>query len=257
MRKFVIVAAKLILSAVSLVGIGLLLFAGWLVWHYEYALGLPSEDGLASISTTGPACTAAPDRTYISLADIPPLLRKAAIAYEQPDFYEARSLSPIIGIAHAAANGGKGPPSGIIQSVTRCLMSFSTDCCRGIDMHIATIVLMQRVARTLSRDRILEIYLNESYFGRGNYGVGSASLAYFGRPLGLLAVDEIAFIVALPRMPALLNRRRDIALDRRNLVIARMQHTGIISDAEAMAARERPLAFRDPPPVKTMQQQAL
>ena len=88
MRKLVIVAAKLILSVVSLAGVGLLVLAGWIVWHYEYSLGLPSEDRLASMATTGPACTAVPDRAYIPLVEIPPVLRKAVIALEQPDFYE-------------------------------------------------------------------------------------------------------------------------------------------------------------------------
>jgi membrane peptidoglycan carboxypeptidase len=257
MRKVVIVAAKLILSAISLAGVGLLLFAGGLVWHYEYALGLPSEDRLASISTTGPACTAAPDRAYIPLAEIPPLLRKAVIAYDQPDFYEAWSLDPFVGLAVAVAGGRSRPQSGITISVTRCLMSLAPGCCPGLDWHIGNAVLMRRIARALSRDRILEIYLNEIYFGRGSYGVGSASQTYFGKPLGLLATDEIATIIALSRIPTLLDRRKDFALDRRNFVIARMQHAGIISETEATAARERPLAFRDPPPAKTIQPQAL
>ena len=257
MRKIVIFAAKLILSAVSLAGVGLLVFAGWLVWHYEYGLGLPSENRLASIATTAPACSAAVDRAYIPLAEIPPLLRKAVVADEQPDFYEARSLDPLVGLAVAVASGRANPPSGITQSVTRCLMSLSPGCCHGLDWHIGNVVLAKRVTRTLSRDRILEIYLNEIYLGRGSYGVGSASEAYFGKPLGLLTPDEVALIVTLSRAPALIERRKDFALDQRNLVIARMQHAGLISDTEAKAARERPLAFRAPPPIKTMQQQAL
>ncbi len=233
-------------------GIVLLVFAGWLVWHYEYGLELPTEDRLASLATTGPACTAAPDRTYIALAEMPPLLRKAVIAYEQPNFYEAWSLDPLADIAIAAASRAI-PRSGITQPVTRCLMSLSAGCCNGLDWHIGNFILARRVTRTLSRDRILEIYLNESYLGRGGYGVASASSAYFGKPLGLLTTDEIAAIVALARAPARLDRRKDLALDRRNAVIAQMQRAGIISDTEAADAREQPLAFRDLPPIKTRQ----
>lgn len=253
MRTRVVIAAKLLLAAVSMAGVVLLVFAGWLVWHYEYGLGLPTEGRLASLATTGPACTAAPDRTYIALAEIPALLRKAVIAYEQPNFYEAWSLDPLADIAIAAGSGRAIPQSGITQPVTQCLMSLSAGCCKGLDWHIGNIILARRVTRALSRDRILEIYLNESYLGRGSYGVGSASSAYFGKPLGMLTTDEIAAIVALARALARLDRRKDLALDRRNAVIAQMQRAGIVSDTEAAAALERPLAFRDPPPVKTMQ----
>jgi membrane peptidoglycan carboxypeptidase len=136
-------------------------------------------------------------------------------------------------------------------------VSLAPECCHGLDWHIGTIVLMKRVTSTLSRDRILEIYLNESYLGRGSYGVGAASTSYFGKPLGLLRTDEIALIAALPRMPTLLDRRKDIALDRRNYVIDRMVQVGALNDAEAASARERPVEFRDPPAATTTQQRNL
>jgi penicillin-binding protein 1A len=116
---------------------------------------------------------------------------------------------------------------------------------------------MSRVASTLSRERILEIYLNEIYLGRGSYGVGAASMAYFDKPLGLLSIDEIALIAALPRAPTLLSRRGDIARDRRNLVIDRMLQANVISDSEATSARKRPLLFREPSPDNATQQRKL
>jgi len=106
---------------------------------------------------------------------------------------------------------------------------------------------MGRVATALSRDRILEIYLNESYFGRGAYGVGAAAKSYFGKPLDLLSIDEIAFIVALPKAPAFIGRRKDIAVERRNRIVERMLQSGFINEADAASAKERPLEFLEEP----------
>lgn len=119
-------------------------------------------------------------------------------------------------------------------------------------------VLMSRVSKTLSRDRILEIYLNESYLGRDSYGVGTASIAYLGKPLGSLSVDEIALVVALLRgPPQLLGRRHDIARDGRNAVIDLMLQANLINDAAAATARARPLQFREISPDAASQQQKL
>jgi penicillin-binding protein 1A len=236
---------------------GLLIFEGWLIWHYEYGIGLPDKDKLATLSSTAPACSASDRRTYIPLPEIPPLVRQAAIVYEEPEFYERLSLNPLIEFVVAVAFNRRPRPSGITASVTRCLISLDPGCCRAIDWHIGNIVLMSRVAQILSRERILEIYLNESYLGRGSYGVGAASMAYFDKPLGLLSVDEIALIAALPRMPTLLSRRNDIARDRRNAVIERLLNASIITDAEAATARARPLQFRDAPPDNATQQRRL
>lgn len=257
MGKFVIIAAKSVLALISLAGVGLLAFSGWFVWHYEYGLGLPTQDRIAALSPTSPACTTAPQRTYIPLTEIPPLLRKAVIAYEQPDFYEAWSLNPAIELAFAAASGRTRWSPGITQSVTRCFMSLAREQrYTSLDWHIGTLIVMKRVTSILSRDRILEIYLNETYLGRHSYGVGAASMSYFGKPLGLLRSDQIALIAALTRTP-FLERNKDRALAQRNLVVDRMLQVGAISDADAASARERPVELRDPPAATTTEQQKL
>jgi len=248
MRKPLIIFTKLVLALLSVTGMVLLIFEGWLIWHYEYGIGLPDKDKLATLSVTAPACSVGDRQAYIPLTEIPALVRQAAIAYEEPEFYERLSLNPLVELVVAMAINRRPRPSGITTSVTRCLISLDPGCCKGIDWHIGNIVLMGRVAQILPRDRILEIYLNESYLGRGSYGVGAASMAYFDKPLGLLSIDEIALIVALPRTPALLSRRNDIARDRRNAVIDRLFMANIITDAEATTARARPLQFRDPSP---------
>lgn len=106
---------------------------------------------------------------------------------------------------------------------------------------------MGRIAKVFSRERILEIYLNENYFGRGAYGVSAAANAYFGKALGLLSIDEIAFIAALPKAPGLIGRRKELAVERRNRVVEQMLQSGLINEADAASAKQRPLAFREEP----------
>lgn len=243
MRRFFIVAAKTALALLSLAVVGLLAISAWLVWHYGYRFGLPTEAQLAAVSSTGPACRSDPKRATIPLADIPPLLRKAAIAYEQPDFYDAWSLNPIVEIALGLVTGHSPRPAGITQSVSRCLLSLAPGNDRQID-PLASIYFMQRVTNSLSRDRILEIYLNESYLGRGAFGVATGAEAYFGKSLADLDIDEIAFMLARARQPHpsryFDTRARDYAIDR-------MQTAGLISETQAPAARSRPQLLKDAP----------
>ena len=92
MRRYFIIAAKSALALLSLMSIGLLYLAGYLVWYYEHGIGLPDFNRLAAVSATGPACSTDPQRPYIPLAEIPPLLRKAMILQYEPDFYERWSI---------------------------------------------------------------------------------------------------------------------------------------------------------------------
>lgn len=250
MRRLFLIAAKSVFALLALMTIGLMAFASYFSWHYAYGIGLPDHKRLAALSTAAPACSADPRRTYIPLAEIPPLLRKAMILAEEPDYYERPSLHPLADFALAFAHQRMPLPSNITASATRCLMSIADGCCQGpsLDRMIGEIILQGRVVKALSRDRILEIFLNESYFGRGSYGVGVASMSYFGKPLEALSIDEIAFVAILPRAPALWHGRgRDFAVERRNAIVDKMLRAGIIDDIEAASARERPLEFREVP----------
>ncbi|MBR0756918.1 transglycosylase domain-containing protein [Bradyrhizobium jicamae] len=243
MRKFAIIAAKSVLAVVSLAGVALLAFSAWLIWHYEHGIGLPTEAQIAAISPAGPACTADPKRNYVALTEIPPLLRNAAIASEQPDFYDAWSLNPMVEIVLAIGTGRRPRPGGITQSVGHCLQFLSPEGRRQID-PIASLLFMQRVTRSLSRDRILEVYLNENYFGRGAYGVAAGAEVYFGKRLAELDIDEVAYITARARQPF---RSRTFDTRPRDVVIDRMLTAGLISEAEATPAKSRPLRLKDEP----------
>src|SRR5207247_31170 len=202
MRKPLSILAKLVVALLSAAGMGLLILEGWLIWHYEYGIGLPTESALAALPSTDHVCSTGARGAFVPLADIPPLIRKAVVAYEDPDFYERPAVGPLAQFALAVVSNRRPSASNISSWVTRsCLKAMSPECCRGIDWHIGNLVFMGRVERALSRDRILEIYLNDTYLGRNADGVAMAAEAYFGKRLAELDIHEIAFMIARARRP--------------------------------------------------------
>ena len=105
-------------------------------------------------------------------------------------------------------------------------------------------LLAMRIEKTYSKDKILELYLNEIYLGLGAYGIAAASLVYFDKSVNELTVAEASYLAALPKMPATLHpvRNRDRAIERRNYVIDRLLENGWIKQADADKARKEPLA---------------
>src|SRR5258705_6256034 len=104
-------------------------------------------------------------------------------------------------------------------------------------------LLAMRLERTYSKDKILELYLNEIYLGLGAYGVAAASLVYFDKSVNELTVAEAAYLAALPKAPAALHpvRNRDRAIERRNYVVDRLVENGWIKQADGDKARKDPL----------------
>lgn len=244
MRKFIVIAAKTVLALLSLGGLGLLVLALYVVWHVEYEIGIPDVAHIAATSTEGSVCRAGKQDSYTPLAEIPAQLQSAIIALEEPEFYQRPSLNPYLESAFAAISNRSPRPSGITLGVTRCLMGRSANCCRGLDWHVGNAYLVSHVARAFTRDRILEIYLNESYLGRGAFGVTAGAEAYFGKALANLDIDQIAFLVTRARQPY---PSRSFDTVSRDYTIDRMQAAGLISETQAAAAKSRPLFLEEMP----------
>ena len=130
--------------------------------------------------------------------------------------------------------------STITQQVAKNLVLENSD--RTADRKIKEALLALRMERTLSKDKILELYLNKIYFGafpRRAFGIASASLAYFNKPVRDLTIEEAAYLASLPKAPNNYHpyRNRERALARRNWVISRMHANGYISVEEMKAAQ--------------------
>jgi penicillin-binding protein 1A len=105
-------------------------------------------------------------------------------------------------------------------------------------------LLAMRIERTYSKDKILELYLNEIYLGLGAYGIAAASLVYFDKSVNELTVSEAAYLAALPKAPSSLHpiKNRDRAIERRNYVVDRLLENGWIKQADADKARKETLS---------------
>jgi penicillin-binding protein 1A len=104
-------------------------------------------------------------------------------------------------------------------------------------------LLAMRIERTYSKDKILELYLNEIYLGLGAYGIAAASLVYFDKSVNELTIAEASYLASLPKAPAALHpiKNHDRAVERRNYVIDRLQENGWIKASDAEKARKEPL----------------
>src|SRR5690606_520745 len=116
----------------------------------------------------------------------------------------------------------------------------------SIDRKVKEAILAFRIERALSKDRILELYLNEIYLGQGSYGIAAAALNYFDRSLGDLTIAEVAYLAGLPKAPNNYHptRNPEAARVRRDYVIGRMLADGYITQEQADEARATPLIKR-------------
>jgi penicillin-binding protein 1A len=185
-------------------------------------------------------------RLYLPSAAIPPLVKQAFISAEDKNFYTNGGFDPegMVRAAYMAATGSKRVQgaSTITQQVAKNFLLTNE---RTFDRKIKELILSWRITRTYTKDKILELYLNEIYLGLSNYGVAAAALNYFDKSVHELSIAEVAYLAALPKEPSALNpyHDHDRAVDRRNYVIGRMAEDGYITQEEAKKARAEPLTI--------------
>lgn len=186
-------------------------------------------------------------RVFVPVEAIPKRVIKAFLAAEDKNFYEHpgvdfTSLAAAVVINLRNYGTGRRPvgASTITQQVAKNFLLTNEV---SIDRKAKEAILAFRIEQALSKDRILELYLNEIYLGFGSYGVAAAALNYFDKPLAALTIGESAYLAALPKAPNNYHptRKHEAAIERRNWVIGQMEANGFITTAEANAARAEPL----------------
>src|SRR5579863_9867570 len=149
-------------------------------------------------------------RLYLPSAAIPPLVKEAFISAEDKNFYTHRGFDPegMIRAAIIFAQGSKHVQgaSTITQQVAKNFLLSNE---RTFDRKIREILLSMRIEQAYSKDRILELYLNEIYLGLSNYGVAAAALDYFNKSVNELTISEMAYLAALPKEPSALHPFRN------------------------------------------------
>jgi penicillin-binding protein 1A len=193
---------------------------------------------------------AAERRIFVPVENIPPLVRQAFLSAEDQNFYAHRGVDPIAVVRAVVVNvqnlGQSRRPVGastITQQVAKNMLlgnevSFSR--------KVREAILSVRMEQALSKDRILELYLNEIFLGRGAYGVASAAMTYFNKALDELSPAEAAFLAALPKAPNNYDPFRfpDAAKARRDWVLDRMAEDRFLALDQAAAAKNEAITVR-------------
>ncbi|MDU8925550.1 transglycosylase domain-containing protein [Pasteurellaceae bacterium LIM206] len=183
-------------------------------------------------------------RIPIKLADVPKRLIDAVLATEDSRFYEHHGLDPV-GIARAvwiAINNG-GPSQGASTITQQLARNFFLTPERKLSRKIKEAVLAIQIENTLSKNEILELYLNKIYLGYRSYGIAAAAKTYFGKNLDELTLSEMAVLAGLPKAPSTMNPLYSLkrAEERRNIVLSRMLDMKTITQEEYNTAIREPI----------------
>ena len=230
------------------------LTVGGVIWMYTH--DLPSHEQLANY--TPPTISrifsgegqlidefAQERRLFVPIDDIPEQVKHAFISAEDRNFYEHSGFDPLAMMAALRdAVVTRGQTLRGASTITQQVMkNFLLSGDRTGERKIREIILAYRVEQTLSKDQILELYLNEIFLGQNSYGVAAAAQSYFNKTLDELELHEAAFLAALPQAPSEYHpvRARERVTARRNWVLGQMVENGYITRAEAEAAMAEPL----------------
>lgn len=190
-------------------------------------------------------------RDKVPFDQIPLRLQQAFLAAEDRRFYEHNGID-FFGIARASVTNllsgqVQGGASTITQQLAR-IVFLSQE--RSFQRKFNEALMAQKLEQELTKDQILEQYLNLVYLGAGAYGVADAAWVYFSKPIQDLSLGEMATLAGLPPAPTAYSPlvSLEVAQERRNSVLSRMQEVGFITPAEAEAARREPLGLKPSTP---------
>jgi penicillin-binding protein 1A len=224
--------------------------APWDLPDLDRALRYQPKQPLSVFTADGVEIAAfgAERRQFVPIAQVPRLLQDAVIAVEDARFREHAGIDPK-GMARAAiamlTGGRRQGASTITQQVAR---TFFLEQRFTAERKTREILIALELEKKLSKDQILELYVNEIFLGQRAYGFAAASQVYFGKPLAQLTIAETAMLAGLPQNPHYANPIANFerATQRQRIVLERMRVTGVITDAQHAAARAEKLAIRAP-----------
>ncbi len=248
-----------IFSALALIALAGSLAVAGAVWYY--GRDLPEYEQLADYKPPQSSLVYDDDgaviarfarqrRAFVPIDEIPMQVQNAFISAEDKNFRDHAGIDPV-GIAKAMVrnvqalrDGGRmSGASTITQQVVKNMLLTNE---RSLSRKVREAVLAVQIERALSKDRILEIYLNQIYLGARSYGVAAAAQTYFGKDMAFLAPEEAAYLAALPKAPSALHPERNAraALARRNYVLTEMGENGYMTADAVARAKAEPLLTR-------------
>ena len=192
-------------------------------------------------------------RLYIPIQAVPKLVINGFLAAEDKNFYEHGGLDftsiARAGFIYIQNYGSSRRPQGASTITQQVAKNFLLTNEVSLSRKLKEALLALKIERTYSKDKILELYLNEIYLGLGAYGIAAASLVYFDKSVNELTTPEIAYLAALPKAPNNYHpfRQRERAIERRNWVIDRMAEASFIKAADADKAKRTALGVTTKP----------
>lgn len=186
-------------------------------------------------------------RLYIPIQAVPDRVKAAFLSAEDKNFYKHRGVdffalarAMVTNVQNYRNNKRLIGASTITQQVAKNFLLTSD---RTVDRKIKEAILAFRIEQAYSKDRILELYLNEIFFGAGAYGLAGASLTYFGKSVNEVDLHEAAYLATLPKAPSNYDPFDDTeaATVRRNWIIDRMVDNGYVTSEEAEIAQSKGL----------------
>lgn len=189
-------------------------------------------------------------RIFVPMDAMPRRVINAFMSAEDKNFYEHKGVDPtgilravLMNVENLGRDRRPVGASTITQQVAKNMLLTNEV---SFARKIKEAILAVRIERAFTKDRIMELYLNEIFLGFRSYGVAAAALNYFNKALDELEIEEVAYLAALPKAPSNYHpeRQRDAAVARRNWVIGRMADDGYITADEARAAQAKPLVVR-------------
>jgi penicillin-binding protein 1A len=187
-------------------------------------------------------------RTFTPIAQIPPVMRQAVLAIEDARFYEHDGVDYVGVIRAGLANVTDARSQGASTITMQVARNFYLSSEKTFTRKIYEILLALKIENVLTKDQILELYMNQIFLGQRAYGFAAAADTYFGKPLARLSVAEAAMLAGLPKAPSAYNPfvNPQRAQQRQRHILDRMLEVGFIDEATHAAARAEPLRYRKP-----------
>ena len=185
-------------------------------------------------------------RNLTPIKDIPQVMKDAVLAIEDARFFSHGGVDYLGVIRAGLANMGRAKSQGASTITMQVARNVYLTAEKSYTRKIYEILLTFKLERSLSKDQILEIYMNQIFLGNRAYGFAAASEAYFGKPLKDISIAEAAMLAGLPKAPSaynpIINPTR--ARSRQLYIIERMEQNGFITPVQAKAAKEEELQVK-------------
>ena len=184
-------------------------------------------------------------RIFVPIDEIPPLVKEAFVSAEDKNFYHHHGFDPrgMVGALIQAVQSRGESVRGASTITQQVMKNFLLSSDRSAERKIKELILATRLEQTLSKDQILELYLNEIFLGQNSFGVAAAAQTYFNKPLTELAPHEAATLAAMPQAPGRYHpvRAKERVTERRNYVLREMWQNGYIDEATYQSESKLPL----------------